>query len=205
LTTAALVLFGYLLGSCPWGYWLVRIFKHEDIRKVGSGNIGGTNVWRIYGPKLGVPVLLLDILKGFIPALLGVILVSHFVGILAGAAAMTGHWRPLFLRFQRGGKVIATGGGVFFAVAPLVAATGLVLWAAIFFLTGYASVASIITAAYTPIGSYLFGYPKSVTVFGVFTAAVAVFLHRANLSRLRRHSETQSNIALVRRLGFGRH
>jgi acyl phosphate:glycerol-3-phosphate acyltransferase len=205
LTTAALVLFGYLLGSCPWGYWLVRIFKHEDIRKVGSGNIGGTNVWRIYGPKLGVPVLLLDILKGFIPALLGVILVSHFVGILAGAAAMAGHWRPLFLRFQRGGKVIATGGGVFFAVAPLVAATGLVLWAAIFFLTGYASVASIITAAYTPIGSYLFGYPKSVTVFGVFTAAVAVFLHRANLSRLRRHSETQSNIALVRRLGFGRH
>jgi glycerol-3-phosphate acyltransferase PlsY len=205
LTTAALVLLGYLLGSCPWGYWLVRIFKHEDVRKVGSGNIGGTNVWRIYGPKLGVPVLLLDILKGFVPALLGVLLVSHFVGILAGAAAMVGHWRPIFLRFQRGGKVIATGGGVFFAVAPLVAATGLVLWAAIFFLTGYASVASIITAAYTPIGSYLFGYPRSVTVFGVFTAAVAVYLHRANLSRLRRHSETQSNIALVRRLGFGRH
>jgi glycerol-3-phosphate acyltransferase PlsY len=205
LTTAALVLFGYLLGSCPWGYWLVRIFKHEDIRKVGSGNIGGTNVWRIYGPKLGVPVLILDILKGFVPALLGVILVSHFVGILAGAAAMVGHWRPIFLRFQRGGKVIATGGGVFFAVAPLVAATGLVIWAAIFFLTGYASVASMITAAYTPIGSYLFGYPKSVTVFGVLTAGVAVYLHRANLSRLRRHSETQSNIALVRRLGFGRH
>jgi glycerol-3-phosphate acyltransferase PlsY len=205
LTTAALVLLGYLLGSCPWGYWLVRIFKHEDVRKVGSGNIGGTNVWRTYGPKLGVPVLLLDILKGFVPALLGVLLVSHFVGILAGAAAMVGHWRPIFLRFQRGGKVIATGGGVFFAVAPLVAATGLVLWAAIFFLTGYASVASIITAAYTPIGSYLFGYPRSVTVFGVFTAAVAVYLHRANLSRLRRHSETQSNIALVRRLGFGRH
>jgi glycerol-3-phosphate acyltransferase PlsY len=205
LTTAALVLLGYLLGSCPWGYWLVRIFKHEDVRKVGSGNIGGTNVWRIYGPKLGVPVLVLDILKGFVPALLGVLLVSHFVGILAGAAAMVGHWRPIFLRFQRGGKVIATGGGVFFAVAPLVAATGLVIWAAIFFLTGYASVASMITAAYTPIGSYLFGYPKSVTVFGVLTAGVAVYLHRANLSRLRRHSETQSNIALVRRLGFGRH
>jgi glycerol-3-phosphate acyltransferase PlsY len=205
LTTAALVLLGYLLGSCPWGYWLVRLFKHEDIRKVGSGNIGGTNVWRIYGPRLGVPVLLLDILKGFIPALLGVLLVSHFVGIVAGAAAMVGHWRPLFLRFARGGKVIATGGGVFFAVAPLVAATGLVIWAAIFFLTGYASVASMLTAAFTPIGSYLYGYPKSVTVFGVVTTVVAVYLHRANLSRLRRHSETQSNIALVRRLGFGRH
>jgi glycerol-3-phosphate acyltransferase PlsY len=205
VTTAALILLGYLLGSCPWGYWLVRLVKHEDIRKVGSGNIGGTNVWRTYGAKLGVPVLLLDIAKGFVPALLGVLLVSHFVGILAGAAAMAGHWRPLFLRFARGGKVIATGGGVFFAVAPLVAATGVVIWAAVFFFTGYASVASIITAAFMPIGATLYGYPRSVTIFGVITTAVAVYLHRANLSRLRRHSETQSNIALVRRLGFGRH
>jgi glycerol-3-phosphate acyltransferase PlsY len=205
LTTAALVLLGYLLGSCPWGYWLVRLFEHEDIRKVGSGNIGVSNVWRTYGAKLGVPVLLLDVLKGFVPALLGVLLVSHFVGILAGAAAMAGHWRPLFLRFARGGKVIATGGGVFFAVAPLVAATGVAIWAAVFFLTGYASVASMLTAIFIPIGSYLYGYPKSVTVFGIVTAFFAVYLHRANLGRLRRHSETQSNVALVRRLGFGRH
>jgi glycerol-3-phosphate acyltransferase PlsY len=205
LTTAALVLLGYLLGSCPWGYWLVRLFEHEDIRKVGSGNIGVSNVWRTYGAKLGVPVLVLDVLKGFIPALLGVLLVSHFVGILAGAAAMAGHWRPLFLRFARGGKVIATGGGVFFAVAPIVAATGVALWAAVFFLTGYASVASMLTAIFIPIGSYLYGYPKSVTVFGIVTACFAVYLHRANLGRLRRHSETQSNVALVRRLGFGRH
>lgn len=205
MTTAALVLLGYLLGSCPWGYWLVRLVKHEDIRKVGSGNIGGTNVWRTYGAKLGVPVLLLDISKGFVPALLGVLLVSHLVGIVAGAAAMVGHWRPLFLRFARGGKVIATGGGVFFAVAPLVAGIGVVVWASVFFFTGYASVASILTAAFMPVGSALFGYPRSVTIFGVATTVAAVYLHRANLGRLRRHSETQSNVALVRRLGFGRH
>lgn len=205
MTTAALVLLGYLLGSCPWGYWLVWIVKHEDIRKVGSGNIGGTNVWRAYGAKLGVPVLLLDILKGFVPALLGVLLVSHLVGILAGAGAMVGHWRPLFLRFARGGKVIATGGGVFFAVAPLVAGIGVAVWASVFFFTGYASVASILTAAFMPIGSTAFGYPRSVTIFGVLTTIAAVYLHRANLSRLWRHSETQSNIALVRRLGLGRH
>lgn len=205
MTTAALVLLGYLLGSCPWGYWLVRVFEHADIRTVGSGNIGVSNVWRTYGAKLGVPVLVLDVLKGFVPALLGVIVVSHLVGIIAGAAAMAGHWRPLFLRFARGGKVIATGGGVFFAVAPLVAATGVSIWAAVFFFSGYASVASILTAAFMPIGSTLYGYPRSVTIFGVATTVVAVYLHRANLSRLRRRSETQSNVALVRRLGFGRH
>ncbi|MDX6453908.1 MAG: acyl phosphate:glycerol-3-phosphate acyltransferase, partial [Gaiellaceae bacterium] len=92
---AALVVLGYLLGSCPWGYWLVRLFKHEDIRKVGSGNIGATNVWRTYGRTLGVPVVLLDVLKGFVPALLGAMYVSHLAGIVAGAAAMLGHWRPL--------------------------------------------------------------------------------------------------------------
>ena len=107
MTFAAVVVLGYLLGSCPWGYWLVRIFKHEDIRRVGSGNIGATNVWRTYGRRLGVPVVLLDMLKGFVPALVGVLLVSHLCGILAGAAAMVGHVRPVFLRFARGGKAVA--------------------------------------------------------------------------------------------------
>ena len=90
-----LVVLGYLLGSCPWGYWLVLLIKHENIRKVGSGNIGATNVWRTYGRWLGVPVVLLDVLKGFVPAMLGVLFVSHLAGIVAGAAAMLGHWRPI--------------------------------------------------------------------------------------------------------------
>src|SRR4051794_8505553 len=114
---AAVVIGGYLLGSCPWGYWLVLVFRHEDIRHSGSGNIGATNVWRTYGRSLGVPVILLDVLKGFAPAFVGVHAVSHLCGILAGAAAMLGHWRPLFLRFQKGGKMVATAGGVFLAVA----------------------------------------------------------------------------------------
>src|SRR5262245_54564584 len=123
MSFAAVVVFGYLLGSCPWGYWLVCLVKHEDIRKVGSGNIGATNVWRRYGPSLGVPLVILDVLKGFIPAFLGVHFVPppHLAGICAGAAAMLGHWRPLFLGFARGGKMVATCGGVFFGVAPLVA------------------------------------------------------------------------------------
>src|SRR5919199_5454503 len=110
VTTALLALAGYLAGSIPSGYWLVRAAKGVDIRTLGSGNIGASNVWRVYGPRLGVPVILLDFLKGFAPAFLGVVLVSHTCGVAVGAAAMLGNWRPAFLGFARGGKMIATGG-----------------------------------------------------------------------------------------------
>jgi glycerol-3-phosphate acyltransferase PlsY len=190
---AGLVLLGYLLGSCPWGYWLVRLVKHQDIRKVGSGNIGASNVWRTYGRSLGVPVVFLDTLKGFIPALLGMLYVSphHLSGILAGAAAMLGHWRPLFLRFARGGKMVATCGGVFFGVAPLVAVTAGVVWLVTFLVVRYASVASIVGGIALPVTAAIYGYPLSVILFGVFAAAAILFLHRANLKRLRAGTENR--------------
>src|SRR6516165_8647012 len=130
MSFAAVVVLGYLLGSCPWGYWLVRLVKHQDIRTAGSGNIGATNVWRTYGWSLGLPVVILDVLKGFVPAFIGVHFLSpaHLAGIAAGAAAMLGHWRPLFLGFARGGKMVATCGGVFFGVAPWVALCAGITW-----------------------------------------------------------------------------
>jgi acyl phosphate:glycerol-3-phosphate acyltransferase len=200
LTFAAIVLFGYLLGSCPWGYWLVRIFRHEDIRQRGSGNIGVSNVWRLYGRSLAIPILFLDFGKGLIPALLGVVYVSHLCGVIAGAAAMAGHWRPLFMGFSRGGKMVATGGGVLFAVAPLVAISALGLWAVVFFAFGYSSVASLCTAVYVPFGSWLFHYPTSVVVFSVVAAGSVFVLHRENLSRLWRRTEHRSSVALTPRL-----
>src|SRR3989440_719716 len=87
MTTLLLVAAGYLLGSMPWGYWLPWLVEHDDIRRHGSGNIGGTNVWRVYGWRLGLPVVLLDTLKGFAPALVATLTVSHLAGVLAGAAA----------------------------------------------------------------------------------------------------------------------
>jgi len=186
---AGLVLLGYLLGSCPWGYWLVRLLKHEDIRKVGSGNIGATNVRRTYGWSLGIPVVLLDTLKGFAPALLGVMFVSHLAGIVAGAAAMIGHWRPLFLRFAKGGKMVATCGGVFFGVAPWVAFTALGIWILALLLIRYASLASILAGIALPIIAAVYGYPPPVIVFGVFAALAILYLHRANLRRLRAGTE----------------
>jgi acyl phosphate:glycerol-3-phosphate acyltransferase len=190
---AGLVLLGYLLGSCPWGYWVVRVVKHEDIRTVGSGNVGATNVQRAYGLRLGLPVMALDMLKGFVPALLGMLLVSphHLSGIVAGAAAMLGHWRPLFLRFARGGKMVATCGGVFFGVAIWVALTALAVWAAVFLALRYASVASILAGIALPVAAALYGYPDSVIVFGALAALAILFLHRANLSRLRRGTENR--------------
>src|SRR4051812_21092512 len=188
---AVLVVFGYLLGSCPWGYWLVLLVRHEDIRKTGSGNIGASNVWRTYGRRLGAPVVVLDVLKGFVPALAGMLFVSppHLAGICAGGAAMLGHWRPLFLRFAKGGKMVATCGGVFCGVAPLVALSAGVVWLVTFLLFRYASVASILGGISLPVMAVAWGYPLSVILFAVAAALAILYLHRANLTRLRAGTE----------------
>jgi len=192
--TLVLIAVGYLVGSMPWGYWLVRVFRGEDIRKRGSGNIGASNVWRVYGSKLGIPVLLLDVAKGFVPALLAVHLVGYLAAALAGGAAMLGHYRPLFLRFQRGGKVVATGGGAFLGMAPLAALAGLGVWIVVFVVTRYPSVASMVTAVSLVAWSLLFGYPWPVTTFAALTAVAVILLHRANIRRLLHGEENRSTL-----------
>lgn len=199
MSTALLVVGGYLLGSMPWGYWLPRLVRHEDIRRQGSGNIGGTNVWRIYGWKLGLPVVALDTAKGFVPALVGVLFVSHLAAVLAGAAAMLGHWRPLFLRWQRGGKVVATCGGAFLGVAPLVGAVGACVWIVTFLLLRYASLASIVAALSLPVAAVLMGRPWPVIAFAAGAAVAVLVLHRANISRLRAGTENRFKFRRLRR------
>jgi acyl phosphate:glycerol-3-phosphate acyltransferase len=191
VTFALIVVAGYLAGSCPWGYWLPRIFRGEDVRRHGSGSIGASNVWRTYGRGLALPVLALDALKGFAPALAGVLLVSHLCGILAGAAAMAGHARPLYLRFERGGKMVATAGGVLFAVAIWAALALGAIWIATFVLTRYTSVASVASAVSLPVLVIAFGYPWPVIAYAVLTGAAIIFLHRANLRRLRAGTENR--------------
>ena len=146
-------------------------------------------MWRTYGRWLGVPVVLLDMLKGFVPALLGMLFVSHLAGICAGAAAMLGHWRPLFLRFAKGGKMVATCGGVFFGVAVWVALTGALAWLVTFLLFRYASVASIVA------GHLAAGDGRAYTAIHAGrrlrrgAAAAILYLHRGNLRRLRAGTE----------------
>ena len=199
MTEVLAVLGGYLFGSLPFGYWLPRLFRGEDIRARGSGNVGATNVFRVYGRRLGTAVVLLDVGKGFAAALLGIWAGGALVGVLAGAAAMLGHARPVFLRFEKGGKMVATAGGAAFALAPLAALCCVGLWAVAFLLTRYASVASIVTALALVLFVWLFGSPWPVVAFAVAGATAIVFLHRHNLRRLFAGTEHRFELRRPRR------
>jgi acyl phosphate:glycerol-3-phosphate acyltransferase len=186
-----LILSGYLLGSMPWGYWLPRIVTGVNIRKVGSGNTGAANVWRTQGFKLGLSVALLDLTKGLAAALLGVWLGNELIGLLAGIAALFGHWRPLFIGFARGGKIVATTGGVALALAPLATLAAAAVWIVAFLATRYTSVASLLAAATLPLFAILFGASWLVVAFPA-GAGVAIFaLHRANIGRLLNRTENR--------------
>jgi acyl phosphate:glycerol-3-phosphate acyltransferase len=191
VSTALFALVGYLAGSIPTGYWLVRGLRREDIRRVGSGNIGATNVWRTYGARYGVTVMLADTLKGFVPALLATIYVGHLAGVIAGGAAMLGHWRPLFMKFARGGKAVATCGGAFLGVAPVVGGIGAAVWILIFAVFRYPSVASMTAAVSLPLIAVGLGEPWPVTAFAAIAALAVIVLHRPNISRLRSGTESR--------------
>ena len=184
MTEALAVLGGYLLGSMPFGYWVPRLVRGEDIRTKGSGNVGASNVFRVYGKSLGIPVALLDIAKGFAAAALGLWAGGALVGVLAAGAAMVGHARPVFLRFQKGGKMAATAGGATFALAPLVAVLCVATWLVVFALTRFASVATIVTAAGLGVLVIVLDYPWPIVAFGVAGAVEVIALHHQNIRRL---------------------
>ena len=195
MADAVVVLAGYLLGSMPFGYWVVRLTKGVDVRTVGSGNIGATNVWRAYGRGYGIPIVVLDVAKGLVPALVGSIIAGPLVGVLAGSAAMLGHWRPLFLGFQRGGKTVATAGGTFFGAAPVLGLIGLLVWLVVFLLVRYASLASIVAALSMPVAAFLLGEDWPIIVFAAVAAVAVIGLHRANIGRLRAGTESRFSVA----------
>jgi len=119
-----------------------------------------------------------------VPALVATLVVGDLAGVLTGGAAMLGHWRPLFLRFERGGKTVATAGGTLIGVAPVVGIAAGAVWIAVFLLFRYASVASIVSAASIPVLAWALGEPWPVIAFGVCAAVVVLVLHRANIRRL---------------------
>ena len=181
---APFIVLGYLCGSVTFGYWLILWLKGVDIRTVGSHNLGATNVLRTFGWRWGVPVMLLDILKAFGPTLAATLVVGHLCGVLTGAAAMVGHARPVFLKFAKGGKMVATAGGAFLGVAPLLGLAGVGVWILLFVVTRYASVSSILAAASLAPLAYGLGYPWPVIAFGGAAGVGVLALHRANVRRL---------------------
>lgn len=187
----AAVCVAYLLGSLPTGLLVVRLTKGTDIRRHGSGNVGATNVYRVGGKPAGLFVLIVDLLKGWVPVVLigdrvlalGTGVPPEVVKILLGMAAVAGHiWNP-FLQFK-GGKGVATAVGVLLGLDPRVALGCTMVWVAVILLTRYVSVASIASAFAAPFLMVLLGLPTA-WIFGAIAVALAVIArHRPNILRL---------------------
>jgi glycerol-3-phosphate acyltransferase PlsY len=193
-----LAIFAFLLGSIPFGMLLARA-KGVDIRTVGSGNIGATNVVRALGPKVGLAVFVLDVLKGTIPALIAKQVVQAPVGavqiqtisMLMGVVAILGHMFSPFIGFK-GGKGVATGFGAALGAIPGAALVGLAVISLTVALTRYVSLGSILAAISVPIVSMLvFRDSLQLLPILVVMAAFIIWKHRANIERLRNGTESK--------------
>ncbi len=195
LTIAAgLAMLAYLAGAIPFSFLVARA-RGVDLRVVGSGNVGASNVWRNCGFGAFLVALAGDMLKGALPVAVAQALgLAPLAVIAVGAAAMLGHTRSIFLGF-RGGKAVATGGGVLLALAPLIALTGLVCWGIVFGATRIAAVASLSAAMACAIVAgvmFLLGaLPLASAGFVWVAAVVIVALHHANIRRLRSGTENR--------------
>jgi len=189
LPLAAALLFGYLLGSIPFGLLLTRAAGLGDVRKIGSGNIGATNVLRTGNKGLAAATLLLDALKGT-----AAVLIAQYwgpeLGLLAGLGAFLGHLFPVWLGF-RGGKGVATYVGVLFAIAWQVGLVFAVVWITIAALTRYSSLAAIVASVVAPIATwFIFASGDRALLLALMTLLVLV-KHRANISRLLSGTESK--------------
>jgi glycerol-3-phosphate acyltransferase PlsY len=185
----ALIVLSYLIGAVPTGLLLVRLLKGEDIRQLGSGNIGAVNVLRVAGVGTGVAVLIVDILKGLIPVLLALRLTSSpWIVVLCGIAAIAGHNWSVFLGF-RGGKGIATSYGVLIGMSWPAAAVASAVWVAVVAVTRYSSLGSLLGVACVPFVLWWLRQPIEYVYFGILAAVFAIYRHRGNIQRLVAGSE----------------
>lgn len=181
----------YLIGAIPSGVVLTRLAGSEDIRKVGSGNIGATNVYRVAGRKLGLLTLIGDVLKGVLPVLAAQWL--HFsdgqVGLIA-AAAFTGHCFPVYLGFK-GGKGVATALGIFLVISPLAALGAAAVFGLLVWKWRYISLGSICAAAAMPVLVFFINRSLPLVAATLFISAVVIYRHQQNISRLLAGSENR--------------
>lgn len=187
---AALVVVGYLLGSISFAVLLVRAVRGTDIRTVGSGNAGATNVLRAHGKKLALLVALLDVGKGAAAvALMRLVTADPFWAAAAGVASVLGHVFPIFYGF-RGGKGVATAIGAFLVLAPVPLLCSLALFVVVVALTRYVSLGSVISMVLLPpVAGLLFHAPRPVVTAAAVVALLVVLKHLGNLKRLARGEE----------------
>lgn len=188
---ALLLVAAYLIGAFPTSYIGGRLVRGIDLRQHGSGNLGATNAFRVLGWRAALPIFLVDVSKGFIPAYLfpridGTLSIGW--ALAYGAAAIIGHMFSIYVGF-RGGKGVATGTGVFLALAPTASLAALAIWIVLVFMTGYVSLASIAGAASLPVLIAVSGAPRPVVLLSLALALFVIFAHRANIRRLLRGEE----------------
>jgi len=187
-STALSLAFGYLLGSIPFGLILTRMAGLGDVRKIGSGNIGATNVLRTGNKKLAAATLLLDALKGTAAAAIAS-LWGIEAGIAAGLAAFLGHLYPVWLGFK-GGKGVATYIGVLLGLVPWMVLVFAAIWLAMAKISRYSSLSALVATAVIPVVLYLTGHEKVALLFAVMTLITWV-KHRANIKRLLAGTESR--------------
>jgi glycerol-3-phosphate acyltransferase PlsY len=201
LASLLVIAVAYLLGSIPVGYLLMRFFLHKDVRSVGSGNIGATNVLRSGGKGLGAATFLIDCLKGctavYVGGILGVMLAPtaelRTMQALAALSAVLGHISPVWLRFK-GGKGVATGFGVFLVAAPTSALAAISVFILILLLTRYVSLASILGAASFPLFAWMLVRGDRPPFFIAVQFAVSLLIiakHHQNIRRLLAGTESR--------------
>lgn len=201
---AGLIAVSYLLGSIPAAYIAARS-RGIDLRRHGSGNLGATNAIRVLGMRTGLAVFAFDMAKGGLPVWLFPRLLAPpfsggqeptIVGIACGVAAIIGHARPIYLRFSKGGKGVATAAGVFLALAPIQAVLALIVFAIVLLSSGYVSLGSLIATSTLPVLLALtVGLSSPVFIISIAVTAFVFWTHRPNIARLRRGEEPR----------FGRH
>lgn len=174
---------GYFLGNISASFIVGKLTKNIDIRKFGSGNAGATNTLRVLGLKAGLLVFFVDILKGVAAVLLGRLVAGDAGGMIAGAASVAGHIWPAFLSFK-GGKGVATSFGVLVVLFPVVALILFAVSASLIAITRFMSLGSIAAAILLPILLLVIGYDWLYIIFGLVLAALIIYLHKSNISRL---------------------
>lgn len=176
-----LVIAAYLLGSFPTAYYLLKKTRGQDIREIGSGNVGSTNAIRAMGKPLGFLVFAGDVLKGVLPPLIGKWIGGEALAIICGLAAICGHIFPVWLQFK-GGKGIATGLGISLALFPVLGLIAFTLWGVTLLLTGYVAAASVAAAAALAAMVLVSGQPPVYMAVYTLIILLVIWKHRNNFS-----------------------
>ena len=185
----------YIIGSIPTGYIIVKLFTGQDIRTIGSGSTGATNVKRVMGKKWFFTVMILDAIKGALPVVLTKVLTTSFAQIgllpvLASVAVILGHSKSIFLKFT-GGKSVASGVGTILALNWMVGLIIAGIWATITYVSKYVSLGSIIALAISPFLMFMFHEPLAYIIYCAIGALYIIHLHRENIQRLIKGEENK--------------